>query len=92
MPQLPNAARRVPKATYVPLQIASTSVGSTTQHPDGSDTTQPNAAILKFGYIRQLNLQGGDVAKAMAAMQTTTATDLPSGINATDIPSILSQF
>jgi hypothetical protein len=49
MPELPNAARRVAKANYVPLKV---------QVPDNLQ----GQAAQRFGYVRQLNLQPGKVA------------------------------
>lgn len=58
MAELPAAARRVPKATYQRLSI--------------DDSQAPSSrAILKFGYVRQLQLQPGDVAATRAAMAAT---------------------
>jgi hypothetical protein len=51
MSDVKSATRRIPKATYVPLKL---------------DTPLPatGASIMKFGYIRNLALQPGEVAAA----------------------------
>lgn len=51
MPDIKSARRRIPKATYVPLQL---------------DAPPPDtgAAIVKFGYVRNLALQPGEVEAA----------------------------
>jgi hypothetical protein len=63
-PALNNATRRIPKATYVPLSI-----------PTGDSTS--GRAVLKFGYIRQLNLQPGETASVKAQLATTSSNHLP---------------
>lgn len=59
MPELPNAARRVAKATYVPLNIR---VPADTQ----------GHAVQKFSYVRQLNLQPGEVAAVRKLLTAET--------------------
>lgn len=49
MPEIASAARRVPKATYVPLRM---------QLPKEAQ----GGALQKYGYVRTLNLQQGEVA------------------------------
>lgn len=56
MPELPGSTRSVLKATYVPLIV-----------PDDTSVTVGHA-VQKFGFVRQLNLQTGDVAAAGRVM------------------------
>jgi hypothetical protein len=65
---LQNATRRVAKATYVPLSLSAT----------GSSSELPTQSVQKFGFIRQLQLQPGDVDRLQAVIETaaTLSTDL----------------
>ncbi len=52
MPELDNASRRVQKATYVQLTVP-------------IENTQVGGAVAKYGFVRQLSLQPGEVAAAL---------------------------
>ncbi|MDF0645112.1 MAG: hypothetical protein P0111_13870 [Nitrospira sp.] len=67
MPNLTNAARRVPKATYVPLKLPE-QAHSTSDSSDNQSHSAATAAVIKFGYLRQLNLQPGEVDEALSSM------------------------
>ncbi len=79
MPEITSAFRRVPKATYVPLAIEQQPAPqSPKQQPrqSGKATSsrqQPraaagdSAAVVKFGFLRQLALQPGEVDAAIRA-------------------------
>ena len=58
--RLTNSIPRVPKATYVPLQVSA-------PLPD------VGRAIQKFGYVRQLNLQPGEVNAVQKSLATLAA-------------------
>ena len=58
--QLDNSTRRIPKASYVPLTIP-------------VDDAVGGRAVLKFGYVRQLGLQPGEVNAAQGALPRTAS-------------------
>lgn len=69
MPELNNAARRVPKATYVPLKLPEqTQTPGNVSGRQNQSEPAPTAAVVKFGYLRRLNLQPGEVDRAVASM------------------------
>jgi hypothetical protein len=59
MPEIASSTRRVLKATYVPLLI------------ETSGTTLAGRAVQKFGYVRQLELQPGEVAAAARSLSSS---------------------
>jgi hypothetical protein len=60
--QLGNSTRRVLKATYVPLKV------------DADPAILVGRAIEKYGYVRQLALQPGEVSAARTALSTSVVT------------------
>jgi hypothetical protein len=66
MPELESASRRIPKATYTPITV-------------DVPRTDTGSALLKFGFVRQLNLQSGEVhavRNAVPAAETSAASVL----------------
>ena len=59
MPELPSSARRVLKATYVPLKLPT--IGITV-----------GRAIEKYGFVRKLELQPGEVTAVRSALKPPT--------------------
>jgi GH18 family chitinase len=55
-PKRSNETRRIPKATYVPLIVP---IANSVDNPPG--VSVEGRAVLKFGYIRRLALQPGEV-------------------------------
>ena len=80
MTTLTNAIRRVPKATYVPLKPAA-------PLPD------IGRAVQKFGYVRQLNLQVGEVDAVQKGLNVLGGARLPGSIAAdSNLWPLLKQF
>ncbi len=79
MASLTNSTTTVQKATYVPLNIVA---------PQG----YIGRAALKFGYIRQLNLQPGEVDAVRNILPTATTATRGHGLADANFWSILQQF
>jgi hypothetical protein len=69
MANLTNSIRQIPKATYVPLELPSR------LPPIGR-------AVPKFGYVRQLNLQPGEVDLVQQSLKGAIATSSPGTVMA----------
>jgi hypothetical protein len=59
-----SASRRIPKATYVPIQLE-------------ASTPATGSAIPKFGFVRQLNLQQGEVDAVRKSVATAGMQKIP---------------
>jgi hypothetical protein len=80
MANLTNSIRQIPKATYVPLQPASPLPSS-------------GRSIPKFGYVRQLDLQPGEVDQVQSSLTVLNATTAAgSGLADANFWSLLKQF
>jgi hypothetical protein len=79
MANLTNSIRQIPKATYVPLK------------PSG-DLPEAGRAIPKFGYIRHLNLQPGEVDAVKKSVAVLAAAAAPAIRADANFWSLLTQF
>lgn len=79
MPVISSATRRIPKATYVAL-----TVGQAPAAQSAAQGSSPAAegALVKFGFVRRLSLQSGEVDQALATLANQPATSLQSNASA----------
>ncbi len=70
MPQIFSATRSIPKATYVTLQLSGSNQQTNSQNHNAASVPQKSGALLKYGYVRQLALQPGEVDKALTGSPT----------------------
>ncbi len=71
MPDLENASRRVPKATYVPLVVPTAPTTGAGAPQQAAPDQASGGAVVKYGFVRQLALQPGETAAAIQEASRT---------------------